>query len=111
MENKEIDKKQRNRENQKKHYAKDKEKIKEYKKIWYLENKEKAKERNKLWREKKKKAEEKSFEPHLREKKSLYDVIGVLRKNMRSYLWNKCIKQWTTKDWNNFKNLENDIRI
>jgi len=106
-----IDKKEQNRQNAKNFYQRNKDEIREYKKKWYEENKERANERNRVWREKKKLEATKPPEANLRQNKSIYDVIGVLRKNMQSYLWNKCIKQWNEKDWINFKTLENDIRI
>lgn len=106
-----IDKKEQNRINQRTFYEKNKDSIRDYKRKWYEENKEKANERNRVWRKKKFEQDNKPPEATLRKEKTLYDVIDVLRKNMQYYLWNKCIKQWNQKDWINFKNLENDIRI
>lgn len=97
-------------------YYKNREKVREKKRIWYQNNKEKANAMNKKWREKqrlekeKQKQEEEITLVNFKVKKqgSLYNVLDVLRKKPRHYLWGKSVKKWTEKDWENF-NLLKDI--
>jgi len=38
---------------------------------------------------------------------SLFEILNVLRKDNKHYLWNKHIYKWSISDWNIYNNLKN----
>jgi hypothetical protein len=92
-------------------YHKNKEKVSKKKKEWYEKNKEKVRAMNKEWRElqriekEKEKAKEQETAGKFKKTCNLYQVLDVLRKSPRHYLWGKSVKQWTEKDWESFNQI------
>ncbi len=37
-----------------------------------------------------------------------FQILDVLRKESRHYLWGKCVSDWTNNDWTKFKILQNE---
>jgi hypothetical protein len=37
----------------------------------------------------------------------LFEILDILRKDLRHQLWGKCVKEWTEKDWFKFNELKN----
>jgi hypothetical protein len=102
-------------------YNRNKEKAKQKKKTWYQNNRERALARNKAWRESKKTEEQllKSRGIVLKDTKpkfintglTYFEILDVLRKDNRHYLWGKSVKQWSEKDWFNFLELKEKFEV
>lgn len=105
---------EQNRENQRRYYLKNKEKISEIKKKYRAENYERIRQAEVqrckyMKKERPEKPKEviniQSFEHD--KKLSIYQVMDILKKDNKSYLWNKPIRSWIYQDWVNFKSIQN----
>lgn len=94
-------------------YHKNREKVIQKKREWYQQNRAKIIAKNKEWKEKQRAEKERLKQEELKtigtfkKKLCLYQILDVLRKDPRHYLWGTSVKNWTEKDWNNFNLLEN----
>lgn len=41
---------------------------------------------------------------------NIYKIIEVLRKDNKTMLWNKLVKNWDATDWKEFNHLKNDTK-
>ncbi|MDI9256349.1 hypothetical protein [Flavobacterium sedimenticola] len=104
---------ERQLEHQRNWYNNNREKVSKQKREWYQKNKQKANEKNRIWREKQRLEKEKQKQEEMmtigkvKKKYCLYQVLDILRKSPRHYLWGKSVKEWTEKDWVNFDFLKN----
>ena len=102
---------ERNADKQRTWYQNNREKVREKKRIWYQKNKEKVRAMNKDWRQlqriekEKEKSKEQETAGKFKKTCNLYQVLDVLRKSPRHYLWGKSVKQWTEKDWESFNQI------
>ena len=102
-------------------YHRNKSKVQQKKKSWYERNRDKALAKNKEWRDKIKSEKGKLIEKGivLDDKKpkkyniglTFFEIIDVLRKYNRHYLWGKSVKQWSEKDWFNFLELKEKFEV
>lgn len=109
-------KKEIQRQQQRDWYHRNKEAVKEKKKSWYDKNRDRALAKNKEWRDKQRsqKVSEESrgvFIDNTTPKiynigLTFFQILDVLRKDNRHYLWGKSITNWTERDWFNFIELK-----
>ncbi len=100
------------RQQQRDWYHKNKDKVKIMKQSWYEKNRERALAKNKEWRDKQK--EQKEIEESNEKLKSFktptdlnfFQILDILRKDNRHYLWGLSIQNWTERDWYNFIQLK-----
>ena len=85
-------------------YDKNREEILAKKKKYYLKNKDKIIERQNLRRHGTGKNE--IVCAKIKKEKSLKEIVSVLRKNNKHYLWNKPVVNWDYTDWNEFNLIE-----
>lgn len=45
--------------------------------------------------------------PLLKKEYKLFEILDILRKDLRHQLWGKCVKEWTDRDWFKFNELKN----
>lgn len=107
----EPSKNQSNKENQLRWYHNNKTKVKEQKKSWYERNREHALAKNREWRLKKMEEEQrlnreknKNTKPNL--SLSYFQILDILRKDVKHYLWGKAIVNWNQTDWYNFNQIK-----
>jgi hypothetical protein len=81
------------------------------KKSWYHRNREHALEMNRQWRLKKQEEEQQiKRETAVKSKQtigmSLFEILDVLRKDVKHYLWGKSVINWNETDWHKFNQLK-----
>jgi len=102
-------------------YHRNKNKVQNQKKSWYQRNREQALAKNKAWRDKLKAENGKLIERGiiLDDKKpkmvntglTYFEILDILKKDYKHYLWGKCVKSWTEKDWFHFMELKDNNQI
>lgn len=100
----------KNRENQKRWYNQNRAKVKDQKKTWYERNREHALAKNREWRLKKHEEEQQIKKSSCEKSKqniglSLFQILDILRKDVRHYLWGKSVINWNETDWHKFNQL------
>lgn len=78
---------------------------------WYHRNREHALEKNRQWRLKKQEEEQQiKRETAVKVKQniglSLFEILDILRKDVRHYLWGKSVINWNETDWHRFNELK-----
>ena len=100
-----------NTKNVREFYKKNKEKISKYKKEWYKEHRAEILERNRLKRLQKKIITEEALKKPMEETKKpktpFFEILDILRKDPRHYLYGKSVRDWNQKDWDKFEILKN----
>ena len=97
-------------------YHRNKERVKVMKQSWYEKNREKALAKNKEWRDKMKARNEQELERGIvidnttpktyNVGLTFFEILDILRKDNRHYLWGKSVTNWTERDWFNFIELK-----
>lgn len=100
---------EQNRENQRRWYEKNRQKVSEKKKMLYQKDIPKFLAKNKEYRLKKmqERLDKMQLEKLQLPKYSLFEILDILRKDIKHYLWNKYVAQWQDADWIKFEILKN----
>lgn len=102
-------------------YQNNKEKVQEKKQSWYATNRDRLLKKNKELRDKKR-AERLALKEKgiiirneipkfVNNGLSFFEILDVLRKDNRHYLWGKSVTRWTDQDWFNFMELKENNQI